>query len=258
CGSASSSANLMVYAVTNVTGAITIGSGEDIKINDNQPATPYPANLFVHCIPGIPKKVTVTIRNITHSYPRDINAMVVSPSGQAVALMIECGAANPISFVTLTFDDAATASLPESDQIISGTYKPTSYLTNPQFPAPAPGPSGDGLRSLAGRDPTGTWSLYVFDDDIIDDGFIKGGWDLTLFYSDDIAPKFINSVYLDDGTFQTTLIGTAGLTHVVQSSTDLVNWTSVATNTLPTGSFLFTTPVSTTGVKQFYRAIRTP
>ncbi len=258
CGSASSTANLMVYGVTNVPGAITFGSGQDIKINDNQPATPYPANIFVHCIPGIPKKVTVTLRNVTHSYPRDINAMLVSPSGQAVPLMIECGGAGPISFVTLTFDDAAASSLPQNDQIISGTYKPTSYLSNPEFPVPAPQPNAVGLSSLAGRDPTGTWSLYVLDDDIIDDGFMKGGWELTLFYGDDVAPKFVNWGCLDDGTFQTTLIGTAGLTHVVQSSTDLVNWTSVATNTLPEGSFLFTTPVPTTGVKQFYRAIRTP
>ena len=258
CGSASTTANLMVYGITNVTGAITFGSGQDIKINDNQPATPYPANIFVHCIPGIPKKVTVTLLNVSHTYPKDINAMLVSPSGQAVPLMIECGGGDPISFVTLTFDDAASSSLPQTDQIVSGIYKPTSYLSNPEFPAPAPAPNAVDLSSLAGRDPTGTWSLYVLDDEIIDDGFIKGGWELTLFYGDDVAPKFIDWVYLDDGTFQTTLIGTAGLTHVVQASTDLVNWTSVATNTLPTGSFLFTTPVPTTGAKQFYRAIRTP
>jgi hypothetical protein len=48
--------------------------------------------------------------------------------------MAHAGGQNVISNVTLTFDDAASTSLPQTGQIISGTNKPTAYLPVPVFP----------------------------------------------------------------------------------------------------------------------------
>src|SRR6266403_2133743 len=65
--------------------------------------------------------------------------------------------------------------------IASGTYKPTDYPPNDQIPAPAPpSPYGTNLSVFNGIDPTGTWSLYVYDDSSGDSGSINGGWTLTI------------------------------------------------------------------------------
>jgi hypothetical protein len=48
--------------------------------------------------------------------------------------MAHAGAQNAINGATLTFDDAASTSLPQSGQIVSGTNKPTAYLPVPVFP----------------------------------------------------------------------------------------------------------------------------
>jgi hypothetical protein len=89
----------------------------------------------------------------------------------------------------------------------------------------------------------------------LDDGFLKGGWALTLYYGDNTTPYFTNTVY-SAGNFQTTLVGSPGFTHYIQASTDLTNWTNVVTTQLPSGSYPFSTNVPATGPKIFYRAFR--
>src|SRR5262249_50029119 len=86
----------------------------------------------------------------------------------------------------LTFDDAATDSLPASIQItptpiVSGTFKPTDFGLPGLFPSPAPGaPYATNLSVFDGTSPNGTWSLYVFDSSAGDNGSIAGGWGLNI------------------------------------------------------------------------------
>jgi uncharacterized repeat protein (TIGR01451 family) len=77
--------------------------------------------------------------------------------------------------------------LPQSDAIISGTYRPSAYATAaPPFPLPAPPPPpspADYPTNLAvfnGVNPNGNWSLFVFDDTSFDSGFVSNGWILNL------------------------------------------------------------------------------
>ena len=55
-----------------------------------------------------------------------------------------------------------------------------------------------------------------------------------------------------NGQFTFTVNGTTDSSYAVQATTDLVNWTSVQTNTAP---FLFTDPNSSAAGKKFYRAV---
>src|SRR5206468_3116092 len=82
--------------------------------------------------------------------------------------------------VTLTFDDAASGSLPLGP-IVSSTNKPTSYaVAPPPFPIPAPPPPyNTNLSLFNGSNPNGAWSLYIFDDTSFDSGTISNGWSLT-------------------------------------------------------------------------------
>ncbi len=58
------------------------------------------------------------------------------------------------------------------------------------------------------------------------------------------------------GGFQLTLLGQSSQTYAIQVSTDLINWTTITTNTsAPTGAFTFT-DVGTNLPARFYRAIR--
>ncbi len=112
-----------------------------IVINDNTSATPYPSVINVSNINGLVTSTTVILTNLSHSYPRDIDALLVSPTGQRSYLMAHAGSSYSLNNVTLTFDDAATNALPQYARITNGIYRPTSYATlTPDFPTNAPPP----------------------------------------------------------------------------------------------------------------------
>src|SRR5439155_15004700 len=97
--------------------------------------------------------------------------------------MSDAGGSAGINNVTLSFDDAAASNLPDSSAIVSGTYKPTDFVTGDTFPSPAPaGPYGTALSAFNGLDPNGAWSLYVLDDAAGDSGSISGGWSLQFTF----------------------------------------------------------------------------
>jgi subtilisin-like proprotein convertase family protein len=152
-----------------------------ISILDASAASPYPSNIAVSGVTGPVSKVTVTLTNISHTFPSDIDILLVGPGGQKILLMSDAGDGDGIINQTLTFDDAAATPVP--DPIVSGTYQPTNNGTGDFFPAPAPaGPYPDPqlLSVFNGVSPNGTWSLYVVDDAGFDVGNISGGWSLNI------------------------------------------------------------------------------
>ncbi|WP_176549765.1 hypothetical protein [Bacillus toyonensis] len=156
-----------------------------ITINDSDtpptPASPYPSPIEVTGLCPSITKVTVTLTNMNHSFPGDIDILLVGPQGQTVILMSDAGAGNDINNVTLTFDDDAPAPLPQLGQIVSGTFKPSNYTGVDSFPPPAPVPPyGSTLSVFDGTNPNGTWKLFVADDATPDGGSIAGGWELTI------------------------------------------------------------------------------
>ena len=105
-----------------------------IFINNNTIATPYPSTINVSGVGGTLVKATMSVTNMTHRTPIDINMLLVAPGGQDTVLMSHAGAEFSIKSVTLNFDDAASTSLPQNTIIVSGTNKPTAYGTTPSFP----------------------------------------------------------------------------------------------------------------------------
>ncbi len=152
-----------------------------ITIPDHGAAPPYPSTVVVSGVTGVVGKATVTLNQVSHSFPNDINVLLVGPQGQNLILMSGTGGGHPATNLVLTFDDAATNTLPHSAALVSGLFQPTAYKTATVFPRPAPaGPRGTALSTFNGTDPNGTWSLYVFDDTVGDAGSIAGGWSLSL------------------------------------------------------------------------------
>ena len=186
---------LAVFNFTIGQTATSFANSSTIVINDDTTATPYPATIIVNGLAGQVAKATVTLTNLNHTWPSDIDALVVSPTGQKSYLMAKSGSSHTLNNVTLTFDDSATTRLPHfyaDGPMVSGTNQPTSYaLAAPPFPpalTPA-APYATNLSVFNGNNPNGTWSLYVIDDALGNSGAIANGWSLNLVTAGVVAPS---------------------------------------------------------------------
>ena len=184
----------------------------------------------------------MTLSNLTHGFPGDVNALLVAPNGASVLLMSHAGS-QPVTGLNLTFDDSSAAGpLPALGQLASGVWQPTAYtdpIPTPTFPANAPaGPYSTALSSLNAVNPNGTWSLYVLDDSGGDDGSISNGWSLALTM---IAPvNQVADLRLTAVDAPDPVLAGAMLTYTFSVTNNGPNSaSSVAfTNTLPAGVLL--------------------
>jgi uncharacterized repeat protein (TIGR01451 family) len=169
---------------SNVVTVVELGAFSTIlpiQILDAGPSDPYPSIITVSNLVGTLSKVTVTLSDLTHTYPADLDILLVGPQGQNVLLMSDVGAGFDLNAVKLQFDDAAAAYLPTNSQIVAGSYKPTNFGEGDSFNPPAPlGPFGMALSVFNGTDPNGNWSLYIMDDQGLDTGTLATGWRLGL------------------------------------------------------------------------------
>ncbi len=190
--------NLGTVTFTYQLGATSVtGSSSTITGVDVGPALTYPSVITVSGQAGTVLKATVTLSNVTHTFPDDLDILLVSPSGHKVLLVSDVGGGFALSGVNITLDDSAASSLPDSGVITDGVYKPSNYLnaptdplsTNDVFAAPAPAaPYAAKLAELVGTNPNGQWSLYVMDDQTGNVGAISG-WSLSLVTVATIAPS---------------------------------------------------------------------
>jgi len=111
----------------------TFANTSQIVINDGAAASPYPSLISVTNLGTTLVKATVTLTNLTHGDLHDVDALVVSPTTNTL-IMAHVSDGSKANHVTLTFDDAATNSLPNNSQVVTGTNKPTQYGIVPNFP----------------------------------------------------------------------------------------------------------------------------
>lgn len=163
----------LMAVVTN--GPCNLTTTNSIIIDDDGPAIPYRTLICVSGISNSVTKVTVTITNLVHNFPTDMQWVLVSPNDLAVKLIGKVGGASPIS-TTVTFDSDAAGYVP--DGFAAGTYKPTDTDPGYVFPLvlgvqPPPGPYSTNLNTFAGMasgDANGLWEVYVMDDTALDGG----------------------------------------------------------------------------------------
>ena len=189
--------NIQTNLVTPViTAAGSFSNNVRAAIPDFGAATPYPSTIFVSGLTAAVQQIRVTLTNLSHTYPDDLDILLVGPNGAATMLMSDAGGEFSISNVTLRFDDQALLTLPDSGPITSGSYRPTDYEPGDIFPPPAPaGPYGTNLTIFNGTNPNGPWSLYVVDDAAKDHGSLDG-WSLEIAVRDPIADVAITQVDL--------------------------------------------------------------
>jgi subtilisin-like proprotein convertase family protein len=180
-------------------------------------AIPYPSSNLVAGVVGVVLEGTVTLSNVNHTYPDDLDILLVGPGGQSVMLMSDAGGPVALGNVTLTFNSAAANALPDSSQLTGGTWQPTDYEVGETLPAPAPpGPYGTNLAVFNGLDPNGAWRLFVYDDTGGDSGSIANGWGLRLTVAGPSSAPVFLPPRLDAGTIALRFETTAGRSYVVQ------------------------------------------
>lgn len=141
-------------------------------------ATPYPSTINVSGAAGTVKSVRVTLSGLTHTFPSDIDILLVGPQGQQVILLSDEGGGTDIAGVNLTLDDAAPAGVGAT--LVSGTFRPSNVGGGDVFPGAPAGAPAAALAAFAGTDPNGPWRLFVVDDAGADRGSMDGGWSLSI------------------------------------------------------------------------------
>ena len=191
--------------------------------------------MFVSGLVGSVASVTVTLSNLSHSFPEDLDIVLVSPGGQKVLLLSDAGASVAINNVTLTFNDTATGMVPSGSAMASGTFRPSNYPPARRFQRQSGGP----LRHQSGRvqrlQPQWHRALYVFDDVPGDSGRLAGGWSLALTTFDPINPHAELSVTASDAPDPVQVGSNVTYTVTVANDGPEVALAFVLTNLLPAG-----------------------
>jgi uncharacterized repeat protein (TIGR01451 family) len=152
-----------------------------VIIPESGTGIPYPAPLIVSGVAGTVTKVTATLNNFSHTYPSDLDILLVGPGGESAMLMAACGSEYNVVNATLTFDDQALLLLSDYLPITSGTYQPTDYAFGDSLPEPAPeGPYDSSLATFQNVNPNGVWNLFIYDFFKPDAGRLAGGWSLAI------------------------------------------------------------------------------
>ena len=159
----------------------TFSSTQQITIPAAGQAAPYPSEISARGFrKGKIRDVNLTLKNFSHTFPDDVDVMV-SHRGVNRIVMSDTGGSTDANNITLKLDDEATALLPDSGPPTGGTFQPTNIGAGDTFPAPAPTPSGPTpLSGFDGKNPNGTWSLWVNDDAGGDSGQFAGGWSIRI------------------------------------------------------------------------------
>jgi hypothetical protein len=136
----------------------------------------------------------VTLVGLTHTFPADLDFLLVGPGGTNLEFWSDAGSNFPISNGNFTIADSATFLLPFSGAIASGTHAPADYgavesssnwgldpslvINHPSFNGGVSLHSAFGGVLLNGPR---TWTLYVTDDTSPDGGSLAQ-WGLDITY----------------------------------------------------------------------------
>lgn len=178
--------------------------------NTSGNASPYPNTLTLSGLPpfGVSVK-SVTLTGYSHSFPDDVDVVLVSPSGQSVILMSDAGGGTDATGQNFVFDDAGPL-MSDGGFNASGTYKPTNFeVGTDNWPSPGPGtsPVSTTLSTFSGN-MNGDWKLYIVDDATGDIGFLAT-WTLTLNVPAPVVFSPVTNLWLDAGATTTPYTGTS-------------------------------------------------
>lgn len=163
-------------------------------VSASRTGSPYPSTATVSgLVAGPISSVKVTLNNLTHPRPDDMEILLVSPWGGKLVILADAGGASVgVTGITLTFDDAAASLVADAGPITAGSFKPTCVDAQANIQTEFPGVTGpfdtaaprgsSTLTSVFGgaHNPNGVWSLYVVDDVSSADSASFASWTLDV------------------------------------------------------------------------------
>jgi len=148
-------------------------------------ANPYPSTINVSGLPTSVSTITVTVTNLSHTWPIDLDVVLFGPTGAHSILFTDAiGGSGGITNRTYTFQTGATA-LPTTGFPASGTYGVVNGGAYNGSGTPSP-VSNANLAVFNNTNPNGAWTLYVYDDASGDGGSI-GSWSIAFNTSEPVT-----------------------------------------------------------------------
>jgi len=238
---------LALIAAPQAARAQVFSNNAAITIPLSGTASPYPSTINVSGFVGSPLGVRVRLNNFSHTFPEDVQVLLVAPSGQGIQLLNSNDGSSAVSGLTLTFAGESITPLPFP--LVTGTFAPAGG--NFAFSAPANAiPRAASLAALFAGSPNGAWRLFVQDTFSPDGGSIAGGWALEFgdfgFFAVPSAPStFTYQGRLDGGVTSGTIDARFSLwSHPSTSATLNRLTTPVTVSGIAVINSLFTTPVA--------------
>lgn len=111
-------------------------------------------------------------QDIIHTYPDDLDIVLVSPRGLAVVLLSDCGGSTDFSG-SISIEHGAPPAPNDAPLVNGATYSPTDHDPGDLPPGLPAGLTFTTLAGLIGTDANGEWSLYVYDDGVNDAGIMS-------------------------------------------------------------------------------------
>jgi subtilisin-like proprotein convertase family protein len=238
----------------------TIATNSGAIVIQHGMATPFPSVINIVDAPGSIAKVSVTLSNLTHTFPDDLDILLVSPNGESVMLMSDAGGGTDMLDRSYTFSDDAQQLLPDVGLPPPGAYKPTNHGSGDVLPPPAPmGPYAAVMSAFNGRYANGDWKLFVWDDGAPDDGLLRSGWSLTIttLQPVDAAPTLTFLGRSTNDMIRFSVSGRPSRSYAIETSPDPVQAFPLETFIMPTsGTKTFEFPLESED--RFFRAVTDP
>lgn len=168
----------------------TVKNTNAISIPDSGKANPYPSTINVAGLGTQIASLKVVIRNTTHGCAKDLDVLLVGPTGTKTTLFSDNGHAallpscSDLNKESITIDDScsdfgnsvpggANICVRPSDNDALGHQGDAWEGVGSEFAAL-------NLSTFNGSNPNGAWKLYVVDDASSDSGSFAGGWELQI------------------------------------------------------------------------------
>jgi subtilisin-like proprotein convertase family protein len=267
-GTSSASDTFVLNVALSAVGTFSFTNAAFVTIPSVGHAAPYPSVINVSGMAGTISSITATLRGFTHTWPADVDVLLVGPTGQKAMIFSDVGGGNSLNNVTVTLSDSAASSLTAA-RITAGTYKPTNIEPGEtgeldSFSSPAPtGPYTSSLSAFTGTNPNGPWSLYVVDDGPGDQGSLAGGWSLSIttvsggsLSAAALRPEPLALSVVSHSSTQLVLqIKGPASAYQLEDSQDLNSWNPV--EEVSSGTLL-TIPIDSNGSSLFFRVVQSP
>ena len=139
-----------------------------------------PSVISVSGVTGPIGDFLLSLNNLSHDWPDDIGAVIVSPTGRAVLLFSGAGDDTPAGNANLTFIQNSVTEINREGALVGGTHRPGMQQWAENFPAPGPGTNfGFSFQPYLNENPNGDWRLFVQDSGQGERGFIANGWSVN-------------------------------------------------------------------------------